>query len=107
MAQVIVDGTVFPVPDEGDFDFGELADMEEVAGASLSSLPAKSMRATLAVIYVAMRRVDPTITIEQVRALKPDQFDFVEEDAPDPRAAVGEDGSVAPELAAVTSGGPS
>lgn len=104
MASVIVDGTVFPVPDDGDFDFGELADMEEVAGAPLSSLSGKSMRATLAVIYIAMRRVDPSITVDQVRALKADQFDFVD-DTQDPPSAVVEDGNPEPVLEAVTSGG--
>lgn len=106
MAQVIIDGTVFPVPDDGDFTFGELADMEEVAGAPLNQLPSGSVRATLAVMYVAMRRVDPTITVDQVRALTPDQFDFVDEPEPGPpTAAVGEDGSGGvPQLGAETSG---
>lgn len=106
MAHLIVDGTVFPVPDGDDFDFGELADMEEVAGAPLNTLPEKSARATIAVIYIAMRRVDPSITVAQVRALKPEQFDFVE-DEPDPPPAVAEDGKPEPPPEDETFGVPS
>lgn len=105
MASVIVDGTVFEVPEAGDFTFGELADMEEVAGAPLETLPANSTRATLAVIYIAMRRVDPTMTVDRVRALRPDQFQMVGA-AEDPTAAVAEDGSGAPVLEDETSGVP-
>lgn len=80
MAQIVIDGSHYEVPDGLDFTLGELADMEQVAGCPIDSLPENSTRMVLALLYVTLRRNGRDVTVDDVRALRPGEFQFVEGD---------------------------
>lgn len=106
MSYVVINRRRFELPAaDAAFSFGELADMENVAGAPLGTLGEQSARAMLAVIWVTLERAKSGITLEELRGLGPDDIEVVEND-PDPPPAGEEAGDERPEpeTEAATSG---
>jgi len=88
---LIVDGESFAIPDEDDWELGELAEfgrLREQWG---------EMGATIALVWIVKHRADPTFTVEQAQRIKVGQVDEqpgVEDDDADPLGIVGSRGSV-------------
>ncbi len=72
--KLIVNGREYPMPDS--FTMGELADMEQITGQGYD-LSKGGVRAMLALTYVAIKRIDPRVTVEDIRALGQDDFEIV------------------------------
>jgi hypothetical protein len=69
--------------DINDLDLGELEEFENIAGVPASSLAnGISAKAMTALVYVSMKRTDPTATVEQARKVKLSAVKFGGE--PDP-----------------------
>jgi hypothetical protein len=81
MAKFVVNGKEYPVPEE--FTLGEMCDAENFFGVDFSTdkVGARTVAATL---YVAIRRVDQTVTVDDIRALPPDAFERVDKDDANP-----------------------
>lgn len=83
-AVIRVWGNEYPVPDK--LTLGESADIEKILdGAEPGSREAKS-RMLLATVWIACRRVDPTATLDAIRALTMDDIEAAEVPDPVPRA---------------------
>jgi hypothetical protein len=68
--------------DQSDFTLGELTQVEELLGCQLSeAFNASQPKAIAALVCVAMRRTDPTFTLDQALALKMKDFDLVTPDS--------------------------
>lgn len=65
-----------------DLTLGEIEEMEQAAGLKLSELGNGSAKATIALIWISQRRLDPAFTLEDARALKVAELEFA-----DPTAA--------------------
>lgn len=90
-SKIIIDGSEYPVPEK--LTLGEAADVEEITGQAYD--PGKpGAKMTLAILYVAMRRADPAVKLEDVRDLDLEGIDFKEADAGPPAKK-------APELAGI------
>lgn len=66
---LIVDGESFAIPDEDDWELGELAEfgrLREQWG---------EMGATIALVWIVKHRADPTFTVEQAQRIKVGQVD--------------------------------
>lgn len=66
MASFKVNGREYEVPER--FTLGELADMEKITGQGYD-LGQGGILGTLALMAVAIRRVDPAVTLDEIRAL--------------------------------------
>jgi hypothetical protein len=67
--------------DQASMTFADLADVEEQLGLSLSDLFEKSQaRGMAALVWVTVRRTDPTFTFEQAMAYGPNDLEHVEAD---------------------------
>lgn len=64
---ITVDGVDYEVPEK--FTLGELADIEEIIGQGYDPEKPGGARSTLAVIWIAMRRKNPQLRLEDVRNL--------------------------------------
>lgn len=71
--KLVVNGREYPMPDS--FLMGELADMEKITGQDYD-LSKGGVLGTLALAYVAIRRVDPTVTVDDIRNLSQDDFEI-------------------------------
>jgi len=80
---LIVNGREYAMPDT--FTLGELADMEKITGQGYD-LAKGGVQGTLALAYVAMRRVDDRVTIDDLRGLTPDEFEIKGADSVPPPA---------------------
>lgn len=82
-AKLIVNGHEYPMPDS--FTLGELADMEKITGQGYD-LAQGGVLGTLALAFVAIKRVNPRITIDDLRNLGQDDLEItgVEESLPPP-----------------------
>lgn len=67
----IVNGKEYAVPTS--FDIGEIVDAERFFGVDFSA-ENQSARAAAANLYIAIRREDPTVTVEDIRALPLEVF---------------------------------
>lgn len=67
----VVNGKDYPVPT--DFTLGELCDAEQYFGVDLNDNRA-TVRSIAATLFVAIQRVDPTITIEDIRGIPAKQL---------------------------------
>lgn len=65
-----------------DLTLGEIEEMEQAAGIKLPELGSGSAKATIALIWISQRRIDPAFTLEDARALKVTELEFA-----DPTAA--------------------
>src|SRR5215831_1861041 len=92
VVRVTVDGTMFPPVDFDDLELGEMETLEAVGGLEFDEdgkLKGRSMGFTVAAVYIAWRRVDPAVTLQQVRRLKQKQFNVETVDDADPQPAAG------------------
>ena len=78
-SKLVVAGQEYPVPDS--FTLGELADMEKITGQGYD-LGKGGTLGTLALIYVAVKRKDPTVSIDDIRGLGPDDIEVNQVDPP-------------------------
>lgn len=69
MAKIQVNGVEYELPEEDDLTLGEIADIEDVCGQGYD-LSQPGSKVMLAMTYVAMRRKDPTVTLEDVRSVR-------------------------------------
>jgi hypothetical protein len=67
--KLIVNGREYAMPES--FTMGELADMEKITGQGYD-LEAGGVLGTLALVFVAIRRTDPRVTVDDIRNLGPD-----------------------------------
>jgi hypothetical protein len=68
----VVNGKEYPVPEK--FDLGEMCDAENFFGVNFEDPGASRMRLITATLYIAIRRVDPSVTIDDVRAIDPEDL---------------------------------
>jgi hypothetical protein len=66
---VVVNGKEYPVAQQETLSIGEYADIEEITGQGYD-LEKGGFRAGLALIYVSVKRVDPRVTVDDIRALR-------------------------------------
>jgi hypothetical protein len=85
--------------DQATLTFADLADVEEQLGLSLSDLFEKSQaRGMAALVWVTVRRHDPTFTFAQAMEYGPNDIENVEADTPEVPGA--SDGATPPRLLA-------
>jgi hypothetical protein len=77
-----VNGVDYPVPT--DMTLGEMADMERFFGVNFQKPETSTMAMWAGLLYIAIRRVDDTVTVDDIRALPSDSFDQVGGDARPP-----------------------
>jgi hypothetical protein len=78
-----VNGRDYLVPTT--FTVGEMCDAERYFGVEFGSDAAgSSMRMAAAMLWIAVRREDPTVTVDDIRNLPPDVFAAVGEEGPRP-----------------------
>jgi hypothetical protein len=70
----VVNGKTYPVPDQ--LTLGEMCDAERYFGVEFGTVAtgASSVRLAAALLWIAVRRQEDTVTIEDIRALPPDVF---------------------------------
>ncbi len=69
-AQIRVNGREILFP-PAQLTLGEMADAENYFGVDFSQVARSGLRLTAAMLFVAIRRVDPTVTVDDVRGLDP------------------------------------
>lgn len=76
-----------------DLTWGELTELEGLLGGSLEEANLASARGVLALAFIAVRRKQPAVTMDSLKALPMSEIELV--DAPVPTSAdeVGEDGN--------------
>lgn len=85
--KIVVNGKDYPLPDS--FTLGESADMEKITGQGYD-LSQGGALGLLAIAYVAVRRLDASVTVDDIRVLTADDIEVVQEDTeplPPPVAA--------------------
>lgn len=75
--------------DKDRMTFGEMVDFEDITGIpidELSGMERPSSRVMLAIAYIGLKRDDPTITLDAVKAMDVSTVDFEDptEAAPEP-----------------------
>ncbi len=86
-AKVLINGKEYPFPAE--FTLGEEAEVERITGQGYD-MTKPGARGLLAIAYIAVRRVDPSVRLEDIEALKPGELTLDAEDdadVPPPSAA--------------------
>jgi hypothetical protein len=89
-----VNGKEYPMPTS--FTIGEMCDAERFFGVEFGAEAAgSSIRMAAALLWIAVHREDPTITVENIRSLPPEVFTAVgaEDDARPPEPTLENDGS--------------
>jgi hypothetical protein len=73
--KIVLNGVDYPVIPRDDWTLGESADAEDICGQGydFEKLGAKGI---LALAYIAARRVNPSVTLEDLKSLKYDDVDF-------------------------------
>lgn len=87
--KVVVNGKEYPFITEGDLTLGEAAEIEEITGQGydLSRIGALGL---MALTLVSIKRVDPTVTLDDLKGLKAGDIDLqVEEAEPVPPTSSG------------------
>jgi hypothetical protein len=72
-AKIIVNGKEYPLPTS--YTLGEEADMEKITGQGYD-LAQGGPLGLLAIMFVAIHRADPTVTVDDIRALSGDELDI-------------------------------
>lgn len=70
-----VNGQSYSLPDS--LTMGEMCDAENYFGVDFGDQTHSSIRMAAALMWIAIKRVDPTVTVEDVRELPTDVFDSV------------------------------
>lgn len=71
--KIIVNGTEYPLPTS--YTLGEEADMEKITGQGYD-LSQGGPLGLLAIMYVAIHRADPKVTVDDIRNLSADELDI-------------------------------
>lgn len=75
-----VNGHEYPMPT--DLTLGEMCDAERFFGVAFGSDEQAGMRMAAALLWIAIRRVDATVTVDDVRGLPADVFaEFAKDEA--------------------------
>lgn len=77
--KVRVHGREYDFPE---FNLGDMADMEKITGQGYD-LNQGGVLGLLAAIYVAVKRENPGVTVDEIRALGPDDFEVFDDEAVD------------------------
>jgi hypothetical protein len=81
----IVNGKTYPLPEE--LTLGEMCDAERYFGVEFGAVEDRSsIRLAAALLWVAIRREDNSVTVDDIRALPPDVFTNVTADDAGPPA---------------------
>lgn len=67
MATFRLEGREYEIPER--FTLGEMSDMERYFGVQFGDDMPVGISATAAVLWIAIRRVDPTVTLEDIRGM--------------------------------------
>lgn len=78
----------YPIPTE--FDLGELCDMEQHFGVVFDEDAKPSVRQTAATLWIAVRRVEPHVRPEQIRALPMHELERITAEIADDEAGDGD-----------------
>ena len=84
-----VNGRRYPVPTN--LTLGEMCDAEQFFGVEFGENATAGVRMAAAMVWIAVRRVDASVTVDDIRDLPPDVFESVESDdarPPDEATAV-------------------
>jgi hypothetical protein len=83
-----VNGKRYPIPTS--YTLGEMIDAERYFGVEFNEDNSGGIRMAAALLWIAMRREDPRVTVEQIRELPPDVFAIpeVEDDARPPEPQI-------------------
>jgi hypothetical protein len=99
-----VSGREYPLPTE--LTLGEMCDAERFFGVEFGNNASSGIRMAAAMLWIAITRVDPTVTVDDVRALPPDVFEgFGEGDALPPVSDAEENASSGTSGEALKNGG--
>lgn len=83
-----VNGVDYEIP--SDLTLGEMCDAEKFFGVEFGNNETSGVRMAAAMLWIAIARVDKTVTVADVRALPPDVFESFNaagDDVPPPSAA--------------------
>jgi hypothetical protein len=81
-----VNGKDYPVPTT--FTIGEMCDAERYFGVEFGAdTTGTSMRMAAAMLWIAIHREDPSVTVDDIRNLPPDIFAAVDEEPRPPETA--------------------
>jgi hypothetical protein len=84
----VVNGKEYPVPE--DLTLGEMCDAERFFGVEFGNNASSGFRMASSLLWIAIQREDPTVTVEDVRALPPEVFAaFAEEESRPPKIGAG------------------
>ena len=81
--------------DANDLTFGEVELLERETGKPVGQLDLESATTLLVFAWLARRRKEPLVTLDDMRQLKMSDIEAVEDEDPTPAAAGGEDSTVA------------
>lgn len=82
-AKFVVNGKEYPIAT--DLTLGEMCDAERHFGVEFGNNETSGVRMSAALLWISIRRVDDSVTVDDVRALPPDVFKgFGEEQPSDP-----------------------
>ncbi len=88
-----------------DLTFGEMCDAEDSFGVEFSNPDKSSVRMAAAMMWIAIRRQDPTVDVEDIRALPISVFEsIISEDDADPPTSTPESNGSSGEPSSVSSG---
>jgi hypothetical protein len=76
-----------------DLTWGELTELEDLLGGSLEEANLASARGVLALAFIAVRRKQPAVTMDSLKALPMSEIELVDEPVPTSADEVGEDGN--------------
>jgi hypothetical protein len=79
--KIVVNGKEYELPTS--FTLGESADMEKITGQGYE-LEKGGALGLLAIAYVAVRRVDPSVTVDDIRSLTDTQIDVLRDKDAEP-----------------------
>ncbi len=72
MSQVVIDGETFDVPDENDWELGELAEFVRLRDKW------GGLGATIGIVWIVKHRADPTFTVDQAERIKVGALEEIE-----------------------------
>jgi len=81
--KVVVNGKEYSFVTEGDLTLGEAAEIEEICGQGYD-LAQIGARGLLALTYISVRRVDGSVRLDDLKALKADDIDVRVPEPPEP-----------------------
>ena len=87
-----VNGKEYPFPPLN-LDLGEMCDAEQFFGVDFNAGLQSGMRMAAALLWITIRREDPTVTVDDVRKLPPEIFEALGGDAGPPAEPTSNGGS--------------